>query len=197
MARFAGPQPRRRHRRQYAAGRGPAPLATDAGHELHKQGKHEAALQAYEEALRIDPNFAPAREARDALLNAEAAATVPSVAPPPLSENAPARPLSPCSTEAPMRRLPFVPSRCVRLMRLLSVAALLLALFAPAGGWAAPEAENGLPESPTPAPEADVDALPHTERVLGSHLPRSLARNCGAVSEHPRRGLALTPFWSI
>ena len=69
-----------------------APLATDAGHELHKQGKHEAALQAYEEALRIDPNFAPAREARDALLNAEAAATVPSVAPPPLSENAPARP---------------------------------------------------------------------------------------------------------
>ena len=69
-----------------------APLATDAGHELHKQGKHEAALQAYEEALRIDPNFAPAREARDALLNAEAAATVPSVGPPPLSESAPARP---------------------------------------------------------------------------------------------------------
>ena len=69
-----------------------APLVTDAGHELHKQGKHEAALQAYEEALRIDPDFAPAREARDALLNAEAAATVPSVAPPPLSENAPARP---------------------------------------------------------------------------------------------------------
>ena len=29
------------------------------------QGKHEAALQAYEEALRIDPNFAPAQEARD------------------------------------------------------------------------------------------------------------------------------------
>lgn len=69
-----------------------APLVTDAGHELHKQGKHEAALQAYEEALRIDPNFAPAQKARAALLNAEAAATVSPVAPPPPSENAPARP---------------------------------------------------------------------------------------------------------
>lgn len=54
-----------------------APLLTDAGHELHKRGKHEAALQAYEEALRVDPDFAPAREARDTLRNAETAASTP------------------------------------------------------------------------------------------------------------------------
>lgn len=45
-----------------------APLITDAGHELHQRGNHAAALEAYEEALRVDPAFAPAREARDALL---------------------------------------------------------------------------------------------------------------------------------
>ena len=96
-----------------------------------------------------------------------------------------------------MRRLPFVPSRCVRLMRLLSVAALLLALFAPAGGWAAPEAENGLPESPTPAPEADVDALPHTEESPAPTAPASLVplhETAEPSLSIPEGGLALTPF---
>ena len=96
-----------------------------------------------------------------------------------------------------MRRLPFVPSRCVRLMRLLSVAALLLALFAPAGGWAAPEAENGLPESPTPAPEADVDALPHTEESPAPTAPTSfvpLHETAEPSLSIPEGGLALTPF---
>lgn len=67
-----------------------SPLLTDAGHELHKRGEHKAALQAYEEALRIDANFAPAREARDALLNAEARAGAPAA--PSSVENAPGRP---------------------------------------------------------------------------------------------------------
>lgn len=49
-----------------------APLLTDAGQQLQQQGQREAALEAYEEALRIDPNFPPALKARSALLDQDA-----------------------------------------------------------------------------------------------------------------------------
>ncbi len=91
-----------------------------------------------------------------------------------------------------MRRLPFAPSRCVCPMRLLSVAALLLALLAPAGGWAAPKVENGLSETPAPAPEASSEAPTHHE---DSPAPAAPSSETGEPSLNiPEGGLALTPF---
>lgn len=52
-----------------------APLATDAGDKLAAAGHAQAALQAYEQALLVDPQFAPAREHRAALLNRQAASS--------------------------------------------------------------------------------------------------------------------------
>ena len=54
-----------------------APLLTDAGQQLEQQGRREAALEAYGEALRIDPDFSPALQARNALLGQDARSGLP------------------------------------------------------------------------------------------------------------------------
>lgn len=73
-----------------------APLLTDAGQQLQQRGQREAALEAYGEALRIDPNFAPALKARNALLGQEAQSAPPAATPPAASslppQNSPGRP---------------------------------------------------------------------------------------------------------
>lgn len=47
-----------------------APLAADAGTRLEADGHADAALQAYDQALLIDPNFVPALAHKGALLDA-------------------------------------------------------------------------------------------------------------------------------